>query len=340
LNNCFARLNSDTNNLRTIFKPVAGATKIRFILDQVKRVSTTQSSFIYDFNWWTGQNYADDVKITANGGSNAISPDKKLNIWVCDLELPGGTEDMLGYAYPPPGLSNWPAGSSYPSLALDGVVIDYRAFGGQGKNPLDYAYGMRGKTAVHEVAHYLGLRHIWGDDDGACPGQLDYEDDGISDTPPQADKTNFNCNKNLNTCTTTSDMPDMVENYMDYSSESCQNTFTKGQAALMEYVIDNVRTGIRVPVATENVLSDKNISIYPNPAKDNVTFQLFNIDFKQADIQFINSHGQVVYAKSILNEHSDNFTTVQVNQLAPGMYAVKVVVDNNQVGVFKVMITP
>ena len=286
LNKDYARLNSDTTNLRAEFKPIVGAANIRFVLQQIKRKQTTNADFPMEFDW-LGNNAADDVKVSANGGDDAVSPNTTLNIWVCDISVTGG--EILGYAYPPPGLPNWGAGANYPSQALDGVVIDYIAFGGASKLPVGYSsFGCKGRTAVHEVGHYLGLRHIWGDDDGACQGQTDYEDDGISDTPIQADASPFNCNKTINSCNQgTGDLKDMVENYMDYSSESCQNSFTKGQVSFMENVLATIRTSIHMPTGIADPNPDFGIQIFPNPASNNININLTSLDEKQASILIV-----------------------------------------------------
>ena len=321
LNKDYARLNSDTTNLRAEFKPIVGAANIRFVLQQIKRKQTSNADFPMEFDW-LGNNAADDVKVSANGGDDAVSPNTTLNIWVCDISVTGG--EILGYAYPPPGLPNWGAGANYPSQALDGVVIDYIAFGGASKLPVGYSsFGCKGRTAVHEVGHYLGLRHIWGDDDGACQGQTDYEDDGISDTPIQADASPFNCNKTINSCNQgTGDLKDMVENYMDYSSESCQNSFTKGQVSFMENVLATIRTSIHMPTGIADPNPDFGIQIFPNPASNNININLTSLDEKQASILISDATGKIVY-KAVHNALNE-LITINTEHMQAGAYFVKI----------------
>lgn len=325
LNKSFARTNSDTTNMRSVFNPLVGKANIQFILDQIKRVPTTNSQFIFDF-LWNGYNTADDVKQSSSGGSDAVMPNKKMNLWVCDLGIPGGQGELLGYAYPPGGLTNWPNGSAFPSEALDGVVIDYMVFGGSPtKNPKGFAsYGARGKTTVHEVGHYLGLRHIWADDNGTCT-----QDDGISDTPKAEDASPSNCDKNINSCVDTgTDYPDMVENYMDYSLETCQNSFTKGQVTLMEGVLANQRVQIRVPVGVENYSIASNVSIYPNPATDQLNISIYNIDYKTALVSLKNSLGQEVLNAQMTS--AELSTKINTSALAKGVYFLTIKLDNNK----------
>lgn len=321
LNKDYARLNSDTTNLRAEFKPIVGAANIRFVLQQIKRKQTSNADFPMEFDW-LGNNAADDVKVSANGGDDAVSPNTTLNIWVCDISVTGG--EILGYAYPPPGLPNWGAGANYPSQALDGVVIDYIAFGGASKLPVGYSsFGCKGRTAVHEVGHYLGLRHIWGDDDGACQGQTDYEDDGISDTPIQADASPFNCNKTINSCNQgTGDLKDMVENYMDYSSESCQNSFTKGQVSFMENVLATIRTSIHMPTGIADPNPDFGIQIFPNPASNNININLTSLDEKQASILISDATGKIVY-KAVHNALNE-LISINTEHMQAGAYFVKI----------------
>mgnify|MGYP000318416727 CR=1 FL=1 len=125
-----------------------------------------------------------------------ISPSTHLNIWVC--EIGGG---ILGYA-------QFPGGNS----STDGVVLGGDFFGNTGGN-----YGL-GKTATHEVGHYLNLRHIWGD--GRCR-----QDDFVADTPASG-ASNGGCPTYPNVDCKSADM---TMNYMDYTYDSCMYMFTDGQ---------------------------------------------------------------------------------------------------------------
>jgi hypothetical protein len=332
LNKCFLRQNADTTGLRTEFKPYAGKANIQFMLAQIIRKSTS----ITEFTYAGSPNGADIVKVTAAGGSDAISPDKKLNIWVCDLGGGGGGE-LLGYAYPPSGLPNW-GGMQFPTGALDGVVIDFMAFGGTSKLPKGNAtWGCKGKTTVHEVGHYLGLRHIWGDDNGACQGDQGFEDDGISDTPHAADMSPSDCNKNKNTCNQgAGDLKDMVENYMDYSSEGCQNTFTKQQVSLMESVLNNQRLDVRIPLKIEDYDFSSNVAVFPNPADNVVNVGILNLSYNSADFSLLNNLGQILKAEKISNNR--NSITLDVHDLPAGIYFLKIVIDGKYAHNQKVLI--
>jgi hypothetical protein len=325
LNQSYGRTNADTTNMRSIFQSRVGPSKIRFILDQVIRVSTTMTSF--EASSTSGFANSDIVKQSGSGGSDAVSPDTKLNVWICDLTK-DGSNTLIGYAYPPAGAPNWSSGSQAPSPAFDGVVIDYTDIGGPLKQPIGYGNGFRGKALVHEIGHYLGLRHIWGDDGGACQGQAGYKDDGLSDTPVSDDYSNFDCNKTKNTCVETSgDLLDMVENYMDYSSASCQNSFTKMQVSAMEYVLDNIRVNVRVPLgisATEEAA--KKIELYPNPVSDMLYMDINNLDYASMNVAMTNTLGQVMLTIS----HKKSMTPLEINtrNFAKGIYFINVQIDD------------
>lgn len=334
LNQCYARTNADTQSMRAIYKSRVGPSKIRFVLDQTIRVSTSTTSFDASSMW--GFSGSDAVKKTSNGGSDPVSPDKKLNVWICNLTI-DGSDGLIGYAYPPAGAPNWPVGSSAPA-GMDGVIIDFTDIGGISKHPLGYSNGFRGKALVHEIGHYLGLRHIWGDDGGACHTDTGFKDDGLSDTPEAADATSFNCDKTVNSCTeATGDLPDMKEDYMDYSSASCQNSFTKMQVSAMEYVLDNIRVNVRVPVGINSIESiSKNIVVYPNPVSEILYVQIQHLDFQTANITFTNAIGQQIFSRAI--EKTNEPIEFNTSTFAKGIYFMNIQMDNQSSVSKKIMI--
>ena len=212
LNEDFRRLNSDADDNW----PQASDSEIEFCLatidpngnptNGITRTFTTRSSFSSN----------NQVKFNASGGHNAWPADQYMNFWVCDLS--GG---LLGYAQFPGG-----------NPATDGIVCDYLYVGtiGTATPPFDL-----GRTATHEVGHWLNLRHIWGD--GGCG-----VDDFVSDTPLAGGPnfTGFPCTfPGSNSCNTgANDDPDMFQNYMDYSNDGCMNLFTFGQRNRMRALFE------------------------------------------------------------------------------------------------------
>lgn len=157
----------------------------------------------------------DAVKRTSSGGLNPESPNSKLNIWVCDL-----SSGLLGYA-------QFPGGSS----ATDGVVIDYQAFGTAASYPM-YSQFNKGRTATHEVGHWLNLRHIWGD--ARCGNDL------VGDTPAH-DGSNGGCPSTTHASKCTGKPLEQWMNYMDYTDDRCMYMFTAGQKVRMDAAIDGAR---------------------------------------------------------------------------------------------------
>jgi hypothetical protein len=239
LNEDYRRLNPDAANTISYFDSVGGDAHIQFVIHDIRRAYKRQApSPLVSQVCRTHL-----IKTTAAGGDDAVDPDHFLNLWIVNIQS-SFFGQLLGYSYPPDSLASWPSGSIAPQKAWDGVVIDYRCIGRNNPNPLVFSgqtLTIRGRTGTHEFGHYLGLRHIWGD--GSTFGANDcMQSDGIDDTPFANTQSSFDCQTSRNTCTQIetyygADAPDMVQNYMDYSSESCMNLFTKGQVAVMRGVL-------------------------------------------------------------------------------------------------------
>jgi hypothetical protein len=195
LNKDFTATNSDFSSTPAEFAPVAANVGITFELVQVIRKSTTKTS------WGT----RDAMKKTKQGGLNPTSPTTNLNLWVCTI---GG--GILGYA-------QFPGGSS----ATDGVVIDSKYFGVSGTG--SYPYNL-GRTATHEVGHWMNLRHIWGD--ASCGNDL------VADTPV-AKTSNFGVPVYPYVSTCLPAHNEMTMNYMDYTDDRGMFMFTNGQKSRM-----------------------------------------------------------------------------------------------------------
>ena len=206
LNEDYGRTNSDTNLTPAVWKPISANTGIQFCLAQrapdgsptngIERTYTTSSNFTTD----------DAVKSAATGGADSWDVTKYFNIWICDL-VPG-----LG------GYGEFPSGTASPTY---GNVTDYQVVG-------------TGEwVCTHESGHCFNLRHIWGDDGGACSGS-----DLVSDTPNQADATSSTCPSFPTTDACTGSAPGiMFMNYMDYGGNACKNLFTMGQSSRINAIL-------------------------------------------------------------------------------------------------------
>ncbi|MFZ9777749.1 MAG: M43 family zinc metalloprotease [Schleiferiaceae bacterium] len=212
LNEDMRRINPDTGNLRAIFKGVAADMEVEFVL--AKKGPNGECTSGINRQWSPNSLKANNAIKSELNWPNT----KYLNIWVVrNIELAGVAPGsiVLGYsAFPYSGIP----------VTQDGVVIRHDHLGNIGT-----AAGTRNRTLTHEVGHYLNLYHTF--QNGCGFG------DQCADTPPVS-TSSTGCNPNQNTCTIDSpDLPDMIENYMDYTDDGCMNTFTLDQKARAKAVL-------------------------------------------------------------------------------------------------------
>jgi len=203
---------------------------------------------------WSGPGGNTDTQLKP---ATIWDPEKYLNIWSVNFS----SSSLFGYAQFPP-YPSLPGNPASGASNTDGVVINWRAMGsnyddlGNQVSPLYVSASNliasgcdRGRTTTHELGHWLGLRHIWGDGEAGCtnPNYNDY----CEDTPYTTGANNVNlypCTNALTVdkCPSTFEVkynqpnvPDQIENYMDYSADECMNMFTKDQMTRMETILDN-----------------------------------------------------------------------------------------------------
>lgn len=319
LNQDYNRLNPDTVNTRSEFLPVAAPAGIEFYLAQwdpqgnptsgITRTQTDVASFInlqFDLN---------RMKSEATGGVSAWDVSHYMNIWVCNLSIPIlNVPFVLGFATPPDGAPNWPAGSAAEQPDYDGVVLHYEVVGSNPDATGTFATINKGRTATHEVGHYLGLRHIWGDGQGADGCSVD---DGLEDTPNCASAQQQTCDYTANSCDEGSgDLPDQIENYMDYSDENCMNMFTRDQVNAMRYVIENFRQDLLLSTP-ESTSNQSKLLVWPNPVEDLLYVEAGALK-PNSQFQVIDLNGRVV-----LSGYGSS-SGLSVSMLNPGLYALRI----------------
>ena len=307
LNADYRRLNADTINTPGAFKNVAADSRIVFCLAKVDpdgykttgivRKYTKEPLFLAD----------DQMKHSNNGGDDAWDATKYLNIWVCNLF--GRT---LGYAQMPGG-----------ALTTDGVVIKYNTFGNVG--PVSAPYN-KGRTVTHEIGHWLGLRHVWGD--------ANCGDDGIDDTPPQkAANTGCPSFPHVSSCSING-YGDMFMNFMDLSDDQCMNLFTNGQKREMRGLfakgnsknsfLDNDLcdgTNAQAGPVYGGEANNPIIQIYPNPIQNNFTIYSANTNLLQGKIAKIyNITGKLILTQILKSQTNQ----IDIKVAAAGVYFLRI----------------
>lgn len=249
LNEDFQRLNADASNTPTEFLPVAGSMNIEFVLAKQDPERVASSGIV------RVQGPKTSYTINDNYALKALSywpAEDYLNIWVCNMT------GLLGYAQfpvsPLPGLEN-----SSNNRLTDGLVIAYNVFGSDDYGSFNLLSKYRkGRTTTHEVGHFLGLRHIWGDDEGSCDG-TDY----VNDTPNQSDRSSGCPSHPQTSCGAST----MFQNYLDYTDDVCMNIFTAGQVERMTTILENsprrasltVSHGLSEPLPASNDMGIRTI---------------------------------------------------------------------------------
>lgn len=274
--------------------PVGADTQVEFVLAKVdpngnptngiNRVNLCQES------WSTGA-INSTVKPTT-----IWDPTLYMNMW--SVNFSDGS--LLGYAqFPESTLGGLT--TTAQSATTDGVVAGYRFFGssaltaGAFQAPYD-----RGRTMTHEVGHFLGLRHIWGDTN-TCPATNTTADkDFVADTPA-ANAPNYGCVANTNTCPSNPGN-DMIENYMDYTDDTCMNIFTVGQASRITTVMNNSprRSSLRTSV------KDLAIPLFANDAE--VKIEAYCTSGASNPCTPANQHQVYLY-----NRGTSNLTSATIN---------------------------
>lgn len=373
LNRDYNLLNDDTVNLRSIFKPFQGNAHIKFelakrtptgavtngitrtrgVLGTLTGWSPISNPILYVLNIEGVK--TDTIPLTKSKGKTAWNVNKYINIWVCDLNKESrkcptcinvcdtcGT--LLGIATPPANAINWGALATNHGNN-DGIIIDFRGFGQNNWFVRDSAsarfrdYYFKGRTPVHEVGHYFGLQHTWGN--VLLPGTGCTIDDFIADTPEEEQafannlvRGNTNpCDTSINTCNKQylgRDWPDMFENYMDYSTDICYNLFTKGQTDIMRFNLLNRRSGLITKRELENTvvttiknqkLNDAGISFYPNPVNEHLVIHFDSNLKNDVALDVYDLTGKLISNQTVSKNTFDY--SLNTTAFSKGMYLIK-----------------
>lgn len=307
LNNDYRKLNADASSVPAAFAKAAADARIVFCLAKIDAYGRPTTGIIRKHTSIQSWTTDDGMKFSAQGGDDAWDSKRYLNIWVCNL-----FGRSLGYS----SLPGSPADK-------DGVVIQYNAFGTTGTLMTPFN---KGRTATHEIGHWLGLKHLWGD--------VNCGDDGIADTPPQQ---NFNngcpsfphksaCSINAN--------GDMFMNFMDFTDDACMYMFTQGQAikmrsmfarggarnSFLNSIVCDSNALQRGPLPLDSSKTKTIISIYPNPASKYIIIESKNTDDLIGKIiKICNAYGGIVLSQLL---HTQK-TNIAIQHLPSGIYFIK-----------------
>lgn len=334
LNRDFNRQNGDSTSIPSVFKPRYGNAQIRFALAQKKPDGSATPGYevkiiqagadslfeFYDPGAAGSQFACSDAKYTSPKGFSAWDVNKYFNIWVCRITN-NNAEGILGVTVS----HQFSLDPNFPQLANEkGVVLTYGAFGKRTSFSDYYISGIDGgRTLTHETGHFFELPHIWGDDNGACPGSGG-TDDGFADTPPQADE-HYGCPSFPQVSCSNGPNGDMYMNYMDYTNDACMFMFSQNQTAFMNSLIQpNAQyyslTQHPEVLSVSEVKTAYDFSIAPNPSTGAVFINFARQPNDMQGIDILNMMGQRVLQLPV---NASGSYSADLSGLSKGVYLVQ-----------------
>ena len=303
LNKDFGGLNDDRLKTPSYFRAAIADCRIKFVLAKQDPKGKATNGIVRKQSGVQFFNLDDRIKSTAKGGDNAWDPSHYLNIWVGNLV--GG---ILGYSSLPGGPAE-----------KDGVVISTLVFGTFNT----ISSFNKGRTATHEIGHWLNLKHLWGD--------VNCGDDKVDDTPNQA-SANRGCPGGEKVTCGSAAHGDMYMNFMDLTDDACTYMFTNGQKSRMRALF--ATGGPRNSLLTSNGLHDngipvdaalpdvtgKPVTVFPVPASDQLHVRITTENSIGKMIVVYNQLGQIVLTKRV----SKGIESVNISGLHTGNYYIKV----------------
>ena len=304
LNADYSRKNTDSVNTPLGFRPYAVNAQVQFCLAKrtpdLKSTNGIERKFTSNTSW----SNIDNMKHNNNdstSGLDAWDATRYLNIWV---------GNMAGQIL---GISTLPGASPFS----DGVVVDYQAFGTTGSVLL--AKYNKNRTLTHEIGHWLGLTHVWGDDGNSCGGT-----DSIVDTPNQ-DSAVYSCpTYPLYDKCTSSGPGIMFMNFMQYTDDGCMNMFSNNQGSKMRAILNTYRLTVINSLSCDPIgmdeldISDR-ILVYPNPATD-ILHLHFALPSNRYTIELSDATGKICFALSTYQTE----LAIPLETVAKGFYVLHV----------------
>ena len=289
---------------------ISGDARIEFFLAQTDPQGQTTTGITRHYYDRSEFNVYGDWELAS---SIAYWPSNRyLNMWV----VPKLNNDFLGFAKYPSAADTLKGLSIDTDEKTDGLLISSQVFGRV--CPSVYRYNCLGRTATHEIGHWLGLFHTWGD---AYCG-----DDYVSDTPPTESSYNgTTCATVYSNCKGVRTQ-NLIENYMDYSPDNCMNMFTKGQVERMRAVLQlSPRRAQLIQSSTQPLPEAETLTLnlLPNPATTTVTAEVLLKGAKAFTVELIDLSGRLIQTKDYPSTTSTRIS-LSINELPSAMYIVRI----------------
>lgn len=297
--------NADRSRIPSWFAGLAADAGFRFALATTDPKGGSTTGIVRKWTSSLSFTYDDRAKSSALGGDDAWDADSYLNIWVCNT-----VSGLLGYSSLPGGPKD-----------KDGVVISTSVFG-----TINIAAPFnKGRTTVHEIGHWLNLRHIWGD--------ADCGDDWVDDTPQQQAASSGCPSGERFTCGNTAH-GDMYMNYMDFTDDGCMFMFTAGQRQRMRalfatggprHALLSSAAMTNPPVSSAettsfNMPAGFSVAIYPNPASSVVYIKTDeSVNCAGKTVCVYNRIGQLLYS-AVLSQDLH----IDISRWESGIYFVQI----------------
>jgi hypothetical protein len=285
LNNDFRRL---PNTLGFNSNPVGADMELNFVLAQTTPNGLPTNGIIREYNPKKSYDVFGDNDLLSS--LSYWDSERYLNIWVTTL-----TNNYIGYAEFPTGDFN---GLDFDETeaSTDGIIIDHSVFGNKTGTALFGSYSS-GRTTTHEVGHWFGLIHTWGD---AFCG-TDY----CEDTPKASGPNNTKrCSTSQSNCDGILRIP-MIENFLDYTPDSCMNTFTQDQKGRVRAILEiSKRRNRLVKAARLNFqpVAEPTLSIINNPGTNtSVQISIKLPDFQNFTLNLYTLSGKLMANKSYID---------------------------------------
>ena len=313
--------------------PVGADMEVQFVMAQRKPNGTATNGIdrvnLNVAQWATESSVEGTLK-----PQTSWDPTRYFNIWVCQFSSSSTAEleGVLGYAQFPSTSGLGGLNANEGAANTDGLIIDWRCFGSSDYAPGNYFDDYdKGRTATHEIGHCFGLFHIWGDNSSCTVNATDSNKDYCPDTPASRVE-HYDCLQTYNTCTSAAGN-DMVENYMDYSNDTCMNIFTLDQKGRVLAVLTNsirratlVTSDAGLPLGLSSYDVAGNISLYPNPASNSITIHVANnVELPEAYTVY-KTLGQTIAGKNVQSEAD---LSVNTSEFTNGVYFIKIVRGNS-----------